>query len=64
MYSQARQIEPLFENMDNIDKYVFLMSNLQKSVVHYLVDAIALRTDCLTISLVNLTPTSIGPFPT
>ena len=53
LYKQATEIEPSFDNMDDIDKYVFLMSNLQKSVVHYLTNALETRKNSISISLVT-----------
>ena len=50
IFAQARDIEPTFQIMDNIDKFVFLMSNLQKPVAYYLIEALAIRTSLLTIT--------------
>ena len=48
MYSEALTLEPQFNSKDDIDKYVFLMSNMQKPVIRYLFDAIQIRTKLLT----------------
>ena len=53
LYDKAKELEPSFNDMDSIDKFVFLMSNLQKPVIYYLIDALAIRTNCLTRNLVN-----------
>ena len=47
LYSQAEKLDPLFYSKDDIDKYVFLMSNLQKPVIHFISNSIATRTRCL-----------------
>ena len=39
-----------FYSLDDIDKFVFLMSNLQKPVIRFIYNAIKIRTNLLTIS--------------
>ena len=50
LYTQAENLEPVFHSKDDIDKYVFLMSNLQKPVIHFIYNAIEIITKCLTTS--------------
>ena len=50
LYMQAENVEPSFHSKDDIDKYVFLMSNLQKPVIRFICEAIQIRTKCLTTS--------------
>ena len=53
LYDKAIELEPSFENMDSIDKFAYLMSNLQKPVIYFLIDALALRTNHLTRNVVT-----------
>ena len=50
LFSQAALLDPSFPEKDSIEKFVFLMSNCQKSVVHFLSSAISERAGKLTVS--------------
>ena len=50
LYTQAAREDSSFYSKDDIDKFVFLMSNLQKPVIRYIFNSIAIRTKCLTNS--------------
>ena len=50
LYAQAAHLDPYFYSLDDIDKFVFLMSNLQKPVIRFIYNAINIRTNLLTIS--------------
>ena len=49
MFRTATSIDQTFLEKDNIDKFVTLMSNNQKSVINFLTRAIAKRTNLLNI---------------
>ena len=51
MFEIAKEADPSFTEKDNIDKFVFLMSNHQKSVIYYLTKAISKRTNTLSVSI-------------
>ena len=53
LFRKATEIEPSFLNLDSIDKFVFLISNLQKPVIYYLIDALSIRTNNLTRNFVS-----------
>ena len=50
LYNQAENVDLHFHSKDDIDKYVFLMSNIQKPVIRFIYNAILIRTKCLTTS--------------
>ena len=47
LLNKAIQIDNTFPSLDVFDQFVFLVSNLQKSVIKYLTNAIAIRTKLL-----------------
>ena len=50
LYNNAAREDPSFHSKDDIDKFVFLMSNLQKPVIRFIYNSISIRTNCLTNS--------------
>ena len=50
LFGKASAINPDFHTIDILDQFVFLMSNLQKDVIRFLVKAVETRK-----SIVNLT---------
>ena len=48
LFSKAVNFDSQFVNFDVIDKFVFLMSNMQRDVIRYLVNAVQLRISLLT----------------
>ena len=53
LFTNALKIEPSFLQQDEFEKFVFLVSNLQKPVIKFLTSALAIRTDLLTILNIN-----------
>ena len=49
LFSSALETEPNFPSKDVIDKFVYLMSNHQKSVITFLTQAVYKRTHSLYI---------------
>ena len=49
LYAQAAHLDPYFYSLDDIDKFVFLMSNCQKSVSKFLINSVTKRSKSLTI---------------
>ena len=47
LYAHAESSDSTFHLKDDIDKFVFLMSNLQKQVIRYLYNAVTIRTNYL-----------------
>ena len=45
---KAVEFDPSFSSLDEIEQFVFLVSNLQKPVIKYLTHALAIRTNILT----------------
>ena len=43
LFSDAKQTDPNFHSLDLIDKFVYLMSNHQKSVIKFLTNAVYKR---------------------
>ena len=48
LFIKAVNLDSQFMNFDVIDKFVFLMSNMQRDVIRYLVNAVQLRISLLT----------------
>lgn len=53
LYNHAENADPFFHFKDDIERYTFLMSNLQKPVIRFIYNAINIRTRCLTRSTVS-----------
>ena len=49
LFRNALVYDNTFNEKDDIEKFTFLMSNLQKPVIKYLTKAIANRTNKLTV---------------
>lgn len=47
MYADALALDPTFDSLDNIDKFVFLMSNLQKNVIKFISAAYVIRRNAI-----------------
>ena len=47
LYEKATQVYALFSLLDDLDKFVFLVSNLQKAVIVFLTLALSRRRSCL-----------------
>ena len=48
LFAKAVNLDPLFMSLDVIDQFVFLMSNMQRDVIRYLVTAVQHRISLLT----------------
>ena len=53
LLNKATEVNESFHSLDIFDQFVFLVSNLQKSVIKYLTNAIAIRTKLLNRILEN-----------
>ena len=53
LFRKANSFDPLFSQRDEFEQFAFLMSNLQKPVIKFLTNSIAIRTKLLTISHTN-----------
>ena len=53
LFSKANEIENDFSNLDEFEKFTFLVSNIQKPVIKFLTSALAIRTNLLTITNSN-----------
>ena len=49
LFKKAAEFDNTFCEQEDLEKFTFLMSNLQKPVIKFLTSAIAIRTNILTL---------------
>ena len=53
LFEKANVIENNFSTLNEFEKFTILVSNLQKPVIKYLTNSLAIRTELLTVSNSN-----------
>ena len=51
MFRKATSINPDFNTIDVFDQFVFLMSNLQKDVIRFLVKSVEIRKSIVNVAI-------------
>ena len=61
LFDHAKSLDPLFHLKDTIDRYVYLMSNVQKHVIRFVYNAMNIRTTFLTKPIASQIHVLKGP---